>query len=206
MNKFFRKYWKPLFFSISTLVFLCITKLLLHNEIKVFDDIVYSIVSKFRCNTLTVIFRFISFLCSFWFLSFITILFMIFSKNKKRTFYVSLNVLLCFLLNQSFKLFFARPRPVDINLIVETGYSFPSGHSMISLAFYGFFGYMISKKRMKRKKKILYISLLSILIFLIGLSRIYLGVHYASDVMAGFALSFSYLILYIIFFYKKMQS
>ena len=134
-----------------------------------------------------------------------TVFIMAFSKNKKNALYIGLNVLLCFLLNQTFKFIFARTRPIDINLIVENGYSFPSGHSMVSLAFYGFFIYIIAHKKMKKKKKIFYSSLLALLTLLIGISRIYLGVHYASDVIAGFALSMAYLIIFIIIFYKKME-
>lgn len=59
---------------------------------------------------------------------------------------------------------------------------------------------------MKKRKKIIYSCLLALLTLLIGISRIYLGVHYASDVLAGFALSMAYLIVYIIIFYKKMES
>lgn len=205
MNSFLRKYWKMILFLCCIVLFVFLSRLLLLDEIKIFDDAVFSFISKFRCAPLTLLFKFLSFLCSTYFLVIVTIGIMLFSKNKKNGFYIGLNVLLCFLLNQIFKFSFARNRPVDINLIVENGYSFPSGHSMVSLAFYGFFIYIIAHKRMKRKKKILYCSLMSLLIFLIGISRIYLGVHFASDVLGGFALSMAYLILYIQFFYKKMS-
>lgn len=205
MNKFIRKHWKPIIFSLSILIFVVIAKLLLEEQIHIFDDFVYNMISKLRCEPLTYFFRFMSFLCSTWFLIFITILIMVFAKNRKNGFFIGLNVLLCSLLNQSFKFIFARSRPVDINLIIENGYSFPSGHSMVSLAFYGFFIYIIVHKRMKKSKKIFYCSLLAILTLLIGISRIYLGVHYASDVLGGFALSMAYLIIYIKIFYKKME-
>lgn len=205
MNNFIRKHWKPIIFSLSILIFVIVTKLLLEEQIHVFDDFIFNIISYFRCKPLTYFFKFMSFLCSTWFLIFTTIMIMAFGKNRKNGFYIGLNVLVCFLLNQSFKLIFARTRPVDINLIVENGYSFPSGHSMVSLAFYGFFIYIIAHKRIKKNKKILYCSLLALLTLLIGISRIYLGVHFASDVLAGFALSMAYLIIYIKLFYKKME-
>lgn len=206
MSNFIKKHWKPIIFSLSILIFVVITKLLLEEQIHIFDDFVYNMVSKLRCEPLTYFFKFMSFLCSTWFLIFTTIMIMAFSKNRKNGFYIGLNVLICFLLNQTFKMIFTRTRPVDINLIVENGYSFPSGHSMVSLAFYGFFIYIIAHKRIKKKKKILYCSLLALLTLLIGISRIYLGVHYASDVLAGFALAMAYLIIYIKLFYKKMES
>ena len=143
MSNYIRKHWKPIIFSLSILIFVIITKLLLSEQIHYFDDFVYNIISKLRCEPLTCFFKFISFLCSTWFLIFTTIIIMAFSKNKKNGFYIALNVLICCLLNQSLKYLFARTRPIDINLIVENGYSFPSGHSMVSLAFYGFFIYII---------------------------------------------------------------
>lgn len=79
---------------------------------------------------------------------------------------------------------------------MKHGYSFPSGHSMISAAFYGFLIYLIYKKVKNKKLKITLIIVLSILIVSIGISRIYLGVHYTSDVLAGFTVSVSYLIIY----------
>ena len=206
MSNFIRKHWKPIIFSLSILIFVVITKLLLEEQIHIFDNFVYNMISKLRCEPLTYFFKFMSFLCSTWFLIFTTIMIMAFSKNRKNGFYIGLNVLICFLLNQTFKMIFTRTRPVDINLIVENGYSFPSGHSMVSLAFYGFFIYIIAHKRIKKNKKILYCSLLALLTLLIGISRIYLGVHYASDVLAGFALAMAYLIIYIKLFYKKMES
>lgn len=205
MTKKIRKHWKPIIFSLSIIIFLVIVKLLLQDQIYVFDNIVFNFIKQFRCKPLTYFFKFITFLCSTWFIVLATVIIMAFSKNRKNGFFIGLNVLMCSLLNQGMKFIFTRQRPVDINLIVEKGFSFPSGHSMVSLAFYGFFIYIIVHKRMKKKKKILYCSLLALLTLLIGISRIYLGVHYASDVLAGFALSMAYLIIYIKLFYKKME-
>lgn len=203
MNKITNQSLKIILFSLCIILFVYLTKLLLLNEIKLFDDMVFNLVANLRCEPLTIIFKFFSFLCSFYFVIILTIIIMLFSKDKKVTFYIVLNVLFCFFLNQTLKFFFARSRPTEINLIVEKGYSFPSGHSMLSLAYYGFFVYLILNSNIKRKNKILAIISLALLIFFIGLSRIYLGVHYASDVLAGFAISAAYLILYIQFFYNK---
>lgn len=203
MNKITKQSLKIILFSLCIILFVYLTKLLLLNEIKLFDDMVFNLVANLRCEPLTIIFKFFSFLCSFYFVIILTIIIMLFSKDRKVTFYIVLNVLFCFFLNQTLKFFFARSRPTEINLIVENGYSFPSGHSMLSLAYYGFFVYLILNSNIKRKNKILAIISLALLIFFIGLSRIYLGVHYASDVLAGFAISAAYLILYIQFFYNK---
>ena len=82
-------------------------------------------------------------------------------------------------------------------------YSFPSGHSSVSMAFYGFLIYLICTEFKNKKYKYLLISVLSIVILFIGLSRIYLGVHYLSDVLAGFLFSIIYLIIFV-YFYNKI--
>lgn len=68
---------------------------------------------------------------------------------------------------------------------------------MVSMAFYGYLIYLIYKYVKNKYLKYISIILLSILICSIGISRIYLGVHYTSDVLAGFMISISYLIIYI---------
>ena len=201
--KYCRKYWKPFTFSISLFLFIIITRLLLKDQLYNFDNKIYKIITLNKNNILTNIFKSLSFLCSKYFIIIVTIIIMLSIKNKKTGFYIALNVLLCLLLNQAMKFIFARERPVDINLISEKGYSFPSGHSMVSLAFYGFIAYIIVHSKISTKNKVLICIPLLLLPILIGISRIYLGVHYASDVFAGFTLSTSYLILFIIM-YKKI--
>ena len=193
-----RKILKPIIFSICIIIFVVIARLLLMDKVSGFDNKVYKIVTSIKCDPVTSFFKFITMFCSMWFVMLLTAIIMIFDKNKKRAFYIALNVVLCFLLNQVFKFIFARERPLGINLISEDGYSFPSGHSMVGVAFYGFLAYMFLHSHKSRKKRLLIICSFIVLTILIGISRIYLGVHYASDVLAGFALSLAYLILYVV--------
>jgi undecaprenyl-diphosphatase len=81
-------------------------------------------------------------------------------------------------------------------LVDVSGFSFPSGHAMISSAFYGYMIYLVVI-RLKTRIKYLLAGLLGLLVLAIGVSRIYLGVHYASDVLVGFAAGFAWLILFI---------
>ena len=201
--KFFRKHWKPIIFSICLVLFAAVVELLLKDKVKGFDTAVYNFIIKYKSDFMTKVMILISFLCSFWFLLLMSVILMLTCKKKRMVFYIVLNLLLCFLLNQTMKLVFLRDRPVDINLIIENGYSFPSGHSMISLAFYGLFIYLIWHLKKTKTERLLLVLPLIILVFLIGISRIYLGVHYASDVLAGLAISSSYLILFIVA-YKKI--
>ena len=87
-------------------------------------------------------------------------------------------------------------------MVEESSFSFPSGHAMASMAFYGLIMYYIYKYVKNKTVKNVICTILSILIFLVGVSRIYLGVHYVSDVIAGFLLSMVYLVLYITFVLK----
>jgi len=83
------------------------------------------------------------------------------------------------------KILIARPRPID-GLILENDFSFPSGHATIAISFYGFLTYIaVQNADTKFEKNIGLLFGISIII-LIGLSRLYLGVHYTSDVIAGY--------------------
>lgn len=115
-------------------------------------------------------------------------------KNKKNKILMTSNLVIITLLNQLLKCVFRRLRPIN-GIISESGYSFPSGHSMVSMAFYGFLIYLLYKSNFKYKN--IFIGLLIVLILLIGISRIYLGVHYPTDVFGGFLLSISYLLLFV---------
>ncbi len=165
------------------------------------DDLGYSIISLFISDSVTAIMKFITFFASpIWCVLF-SVLVIVLWKNTRKEFI--LNLVIVFLLNYLLKIIFMRTRPLDINIINETGYSFPSGHAMISLAVYGLLAYLLWNSNYKHKK-IGTIGLIA-LIILIGISRIYLGVHYTSDVLAGYIISFSYLLFFIDFIYPKIK-
>ncbi|HED38603.1 MAG TPA: phosphatase PAP2 family protein [Ignavibacteria bacterium] len=83
------------------------------------------------------------------------------------------------------KIIIHRARP-EMAMYIEHSFSFPSGHATIALAFYGFLVYMIFRSASTRKMKINTIFIGGTIIFLIGFSRLYLGVHYVSDVVGGY--------------------
>jgi undecaprenyl-diphosphatase len=91
--------------------------------------------------------------------------------------------------NRVLKELFHRPRPTVEHLIQVAGYSFPSAHAMVSMAFYGALALILFRHWRGRKPVRAYFAALFLAGFvsMIGVSRIYLGVHFASDVAAGFA-------------------
>ncbi len=95
----------------------------------------------------------------------------------------------------SLKYIFTRPRPLDPLLSEVQGFSFPSGHAFMSFAFFGILIYMVSKKIDRKWLRYSLITLLLLITFIIGLSRVYLRVHYASDVITGFAISLVWLVI-----------
>src|SRR5215207_7784336 len=93
-----------------------------------------------------------------------------------------------FVLNQLLKELFARPRPYfEHPLVLEASYSFPSGHATMSLIFYGMLAYfcVLALRTWRARTAVVFGA--ALLVLLIGFSRMYLGVHYLSDVIGGFA-------------------
>ena len=196
-----KKYWKYITAFIAIFLFLIIVEFYYQDKLYIFDDFIYNYVKNIINNPMTIIMKFITFFASPLWCIVLAIIIIIF--NKKLGKYFSINLALVFLLNFVLKLVFARERPIDINIITESGYSFPSGHSMVSAGMYGFLAYNLWKSKIKNGCKVIGCIGLVILTFLIGLSRIYLGVHYTSDVIGGFVLGIAYLVLFIQIVYSK---
>ena len=197
IEKILRKNYKYIILLICIIILYAIIEDLFNKETIFIDLFIYKlIVLSMRNDVLTIIFKIITNLGGAYCLIIIAILCAIFIKNKKIAFAIPINLILSTMLNLGLKNIVERPRPIGYRLIDETGYSFPSGHSMISAAFYGLIIYFIWKNVKNTKLKYISCILLSLLILFIGISRIYLGVHYASDVIGGFTISIAYLIIF----------
>lgn len=197
LKKLIKKDYKWIILFICVILFLAILEDVFEYETLALDTSVYTIVvEKMRNPILTDILKIITNLGSAFVLITITILSLIILKNKKIGLCITLNLALSTLLNVLLKNIIQRPRPEGYRLIEETGFSFPSGHSMVNTAFYGLLIYLIIKNVKNKKLKYALSILISILILAIGFSRIYLGVHYTSDVLAGFLISVAYLIVF----------
>jgi len=100
------------------------------------------------------------------------------------------------IINKSLKAFFGRERPDIVPHLSEvSSASYPSGHSMLSSIIYLTLGVMLARSVKSRRLSVYFVSVALALSFLIGLSRIYLGVHYPTDVVAGWAAGTAYAII-----------
>ena len=198
IKEFIIKNWKWIVLFICLIGFLELAEDVFNKEIMNGDIIGYKIICAFLISDFaTPIAKFITNFGGAIFIILLTVILIAVIKNKKIGLSILANLAIITILNQLLKRILQRPRPTEYRIIEESGYSFPSGHSMISMAFYGYLIYLIYKYVENKNVKWILISLLSVLICLIGISRIYLGVHYTSDVLGGFLISISYLVIYI---------
>ena len=198
IKEFIVKNLKWIILFICFVGFLALAEDVFHKEIMNGDIIGYKIISTFLISDFTTpIAKFITNFGGAIFLIILTVVLVILIKNKKIGLSIFSNLVIITVLNQLLKRVLQRPRPTEYRIIEETGYSFPSGHSMVSMAFYGYLIYLIYKYVKNKYIKWSSIVLLSLLICSIGISRIFLGVHYTSDVLGGFFISISYLVIYV---------
>jgi undecaprenyl-diphosphatase len=165
---------------------------ILHQELESFDTVVGEFIRGFHTEWLTGFFivvtdlgdkaAYVLIVCILLFV------FIKFYKQYLQSIFLLLAVLGSWGLNEILKGTFQRARPEIAHLVEEDGYSFPSGHAMVALATYGIIGYIIWTNTKENGIVAWFVvTLITLLILSIGLSRIYLGVHYPSDVIAGYS-------------------
>lgn len=188
---------KTIILFVSLILFIFLTYNIFNNKIAFIDSYIEGIILSIRNDKLTDFMTIITNISSAYALIVITILLLILIKNKKIPILITFNLIFSFLTSQLIKIILRRDRPIDISLVNAVGFSYPSGHSMVSMAYFGFIAYLVYKYIDNTIVKVILIITLFISIIAIGFSRIYLGVHYFSDVLGGFLLSISYLMLFI---------
>lgn len=155
-----------------------------------FDDALRVYVHQFATGSLTSVMTFVSFLGSTIFLtslSFLILLLFIWLKRYRSAILFSATMLGSSILNYGLKIAFARTRPIPyFDLPPPASFSFPSGHALCSACFYGVLAWLFATRTESRPLRIVVWITAGIMIFLVGLSRIYLGVHFPSDVIAGY--------------------
>lgn len=160
-----------------------------------FDSFVYNSLIYFKSSEITTFFKVVTNLGSTWFIIMLNIIIIIsyFILKRKEILIIPINSCLSVIFNNILKIIIRRPRPNVLRLVKERNFSYPSGHAMISLLFYITVIVLINKSNIKHKKLINVI--LVVIIILIGISRVYLGVHYITDILGGYLISASILIL-----------
>ena len=183
---------------LALVIFIYEIRMVFIKESTDFDDRVFDSIKPYINKGLTSVMLVITFLGKHNLLiplNFILILFFIYRKERWFATRIAALSLSSLLLMFILKFFFQRNRPQQQLIDDVSGYSFPSGHALISVVFYGLFIHMIWHEVKTRWLRILLMIILGVLILLIAFSRIYLRVHYASDVIAGIAVGFIWLVL-----------
>ncbi|NLM04604.1 MAG: phosphatase PAP2 family protein [Clostridiales bacterium] len=119
-------------------------------------------------------------------------LYMYKNENIKGIKLLFLSTLGSYMLNEILKHIFVRTRPFAYFLVMQGGYSYPSGHSMVAMSFYTSMTYLLTKAIDDKKLHKVLWTVNALIILLIGFSRIYLGVHWPTDVLAGFGVGYCY--------------
>lgn len=165
-----------------------------------FDTYCYNLVTMKMNDFFTNMHHVFTFLGSTLFIIILTIFFFILFlilKKKNYAFIVALVIILSTVMNNVVKLIIRRARPQVLQLVTEKSFSFPSGHTMAAVSLYGILLYLLIKSNVNKKIKIFLSIILGIIPVLVGISRIYLGAHFTSDIMGGALLSLTLLMIEI---------
>lgn len=183
-----------------SLAFIVIAILVVGGYTKHFDNFVYELITKNMNDFTTSIWRFFTLLGSTKFIVIATTLIAltyIILKQYYHACLLSSTVIISTIVNRTLKIIFRRERPEVLKLVKETSFSFPSGHTMAATTLYGLLIYFLIKSNLPKVVKVICSTILIIIIIGVGLSRVYLGAHFISDVIAGFIVS-TILILIVI--------
>jgi len=193
----FKKDIKMIIIWICAFLFIGLTVMVFTGIMHSVDDGVQAFILHIRNSKLTNVFTVITNIGGAYALLSISVLLLLIKRDKKISLMIAINLAMVFITSQIFKFIFRRSRPAEIFLVNATGYSYPSGHMMVSSAFYFYILYLINKKVKNKIIKAIIFIFTVLLVFLIGFSRIYLGVHYTTDIIGGLILAILYLMIYI---------
>ncbi len=186
--------------TVCLLIFLKLMGHVNDKEIIFFDNSITHFIHSFSSQATQVIMTTLSFLGSeFLIIATIIVMILLILRNHKNEALVFWTlVFFGTVLNHLLKNIFQRLRPNEVSLLEISSYSFPSGHSMVSFVFYMSLAYIIFRNTRNKKIGIILLFVFSLLVFGIGISRVYLGKHYPSDCIAGFAAGLAWLCLILL--------
>ena len=183
--------------SIALLVFVYLLQNVMSGDIRRIDGLAYQFfVVRLRRDWLTPIMQSFTSLSAPVVLAVMLIVVAAFAPGRMPGRFAAANLVGIVALNYALKEIVQRPRPEGFRLIAETGYSFPSGHSMVAVAFYGFLIWLIIRFEEDRLQRWIWSLALFFVVIMIGISRVYLGVHYFSDVVAGYCVAAVWLVVF----------
>ena len=185
-------------FTIAVITFIFLVYVVQSNKITAFDSFVYSGIAKFQGENMTKVVKILTEFGNYFILCGISIIITVILKDKKEKVFIWINLISISTINYILKQIFTRERP-ETKLILVAGYSFPSGHSAVSMAVYLFLIYLVLRRINIKWFKTTLVLIMSAMIILIGFSRVYLGAHFVSDVLAGFCIGIIYNILFVHF-------
>ncbi|HEV2197813.1 MAG TPA: phosphatase PAP2 family protein [Candidatus Acidoferrum sp.] len=162
---------------------------MLEGDIQQFDAFVRTAVHQFATPSLTRLMQVFSFLGSVAVvtaMSLVAVCVSLYFRHMRTAALLAITMLGVAALDIALKHAFHRPRPVAFFGASPSSYSFPSGHALGSLCFYGVLAAILAGRALGRRAKFCIWVATVVLVGMIGLSRIYLGVHYPSDVIAGY--------------------
>lgn len=180
-------------------LFVILTICVLSGVTEVIDYNIYNILSTNEITFLTTFSNVVTSFASSQAIIIITLILIFLLNTNHERIFVIINTLISAGIIILSKNIFLRERPL-IGSELLSSYSFPSGHSLIATTYYGFLIYLLRRSKCKEEYKVIGTTLLSTLIVLICLSRIFLSVHYVTDVIGGVILGLIILLVLIYFF------
>lgn len=190
-----------LLFLTSLIAFLAVAKYIFLDDKNEFDEAAFNFMEAFIRDGTTSVMLFLSVLGNYQVMIAANVLlicyFLFIRKHKWYSIKIPAISLSSLLLMFLLKSLFNRPRPLIPLMEPARGLSFPSGHAMMSATFFGLLIYFIYRKQSHPTIKLISITLLVLFILAISISRIYLRVHYASDVIAGLCMGVIWLTIAI---------
>ena len=163
-------------------------------------------IAKHRTKFATNFFKIITNVGSIYFLILVVLVFLIFTKNKKDGLFAAANLTVIGVLCVIIKYIVRRVRPQNVAAVAEIGFSFPSAHAMLSVAVFAVLIYFAFKYFKNKTLKISLAISLSCLTIVVIFTRAYLGVHFVSDLLAGFILGLALTITNILIYNKILNS
>lgn len=179
-------------------IFVCLLIKVLKGRVIRIDELgCLLLVERLRSPVWTVAMKATSSLASLPFIVGALIAAMLWSPCRAHVVWAAVNVGAISAIDQLLKVLVRRPRPQGFRLVEAPGLSFPSGHSMAAMAFYGYGIWLVRCGVCGLPFGTAIEVALACVILAVGVSRVYLGVHYTSDVLGGFCLSFAWLVLFV---------